>query len=242
MKGVVLAGGTGSRLYPLTKSINKHCLPVYDRPMIYYPIQSLVAVGITDILLVTGGNHMSQFIDLLGDGSDLGCNINYACQMKPGGIAEALSLAEDHVGTDSVCVILGDNIFNEDIQPWKFMFEWHTGVPCRECCHLVCKPVDEPQNYGVLTDDGMDIEIVEKPENPESDLCVTGLYFYSNDVFEKIKKLTPSHRNELEVTDLNNLYGKANRLFYSITKEEWYDCGVDIDHMLEVANKVKELK
>lgn len=242
MKGIVLAGGGGTRLHPLTKVINKHCLPVYDRPMIYYPIQSLIEVGITDILLITGGNHMSQFVELLGDGKELGCNISYKCQMNTGGIAEAILLAETFVGDDDCCVILGDNIFADSLQ--RFINAFY--VDCVELdtprCNIVCRPVAEPQHYGVLFDYGTSIEIIEKPQYPESDLCVTGVYFYTSDVFDKIRTLTYSGRGELEVTDLNNLYARDNKLAYSITKGDWWDVGVSIDHMLEVSNEIKNTK
>jgi len=265
MKGVVLAGGTGSRLHPLTKSINKHCLPIYDQPMIYYPIESLVKARITEIILVAGGNHMSQFIDLLGDGSELGCSISYVAQMQPGGIAEAISLVEPFVDRDKICVILGDNIFIDDITPFVEDFKTHltrsgdhfwdmnTSV-----CHLVCKEVNgrDAVNYGVLSHGAGDEElnkvhgqtyITEKPaftlKKPFAKFkAVTGLYMYTPDVFKKIKMLTPSDRGELEVSELNDMFASCGDLSYSITKGPWFDCGVDIDHMLEVANEIRELK
>lgn len=267
MKGVVLAGGTGSRLHPLTKSINKHCLPIYDRPMIYYPIQSLVEAGISDIILVAGGNHMSQFIDLLGDGSELNCNISYVAQMKPGGIAEAISLVQPFTNDDEICVILGDNIFMDDISPFVEKFENQVAyneqciidaVDNHPHCHVVCKlvPGSEAIHYGVLTHGHGDEEqnkahgktyIIEKPTFPAREphrqfKCVTGLYMYTNDVFKKIQMLTPSNRGELEVSELNDMYCSSGDLSYSTTTWPWFDCGVNIDHMLEVANKIKELK
>lgn len=263
MKGVVLAGGTGSRLFPLTKSINKHCLPIYDRPMIYYPIQTLVKAGIKDIILVTGGNHMSQFIDLLGDGSDLNCNISYVAQMKPGGIAEAISLVSPFIDDEEdICVILGDNIFEDDISPFVIKFRensrWvHQGKTQKEeHCHVVCTPVPgrEAVNYGVLTHrhagnpelDHGQIYITEKPQFPlktpdELFNAVTGLYLYTADVFSKIKHLQPSDRGELEVSELNDMYASSGGLSYSITDGLWLDCGVDIDHMVECTLKLKEL-
>lgn len=245
MKGVVLAGGSGSRLGNLTKALNKHMLPIYDRPMIYYPIQSLVEAGITDIIIVTGGNHASQFVEALGDGSQFGCSLTYAYQTKAGGIADALSLAESFVGDDKVCVILGDNIFKESIKRFKDVFyrseHGRYAGDFTSKCHVVCKVVSDPENYGVLTDTGNSIHITEKPKKPLTNLAVTGIYFYTNDVFDKIKTLTPSNRGELEVTDLNNSYESDGCLEYSITDKEWYDCGVDIDHMLEVANNIKDL-
>lgn len=265
MKGIVLAGGTGSRLFPLTKSINKHCLPVYDRPMIYYPIQTLVKAGINDIILVAGGNHMSQFIDLLGDGADLDCSISYVAQMQPGGIAEAISLVAPFIDDEEeIVVILGDNIFAQDISPFVKAFM----APARligyggrtikdNHCHVVCTtvPGSEAVNYGVLVHENAGIPeldhgqiyITEKPQFPlktpdEQFLAVTGLYMYTADVFSKIKTLKPSDRGELEVSDLNDLYASNGNLTYSVTDELWLDCGVDIDHMLECGQKVKELK
>lgn len=256
LKGIVLAGGTGSRLYPLTKALNKHVLPVYDKPMIYYPIQSLVDSGITEIVLVTGGNHIGQFIDLLGDGSDLGCNLCYTVQSQPGGIADALSMVEAFVDNNPMVVVLGDNIFMDDIPQFVEIFKrklkskWiNNGKPH---CHLLCKQVgnQEATNYGILTvgKKSSDTIIYEKPVFPlsypdgEKFNAVTGLYMYTPDVFERIKTLSPSERNELEVTDLNNTYANEGNLTYSILFDDWFDCGVDIDHMLHVASKIKNTR
>lgn len=271
VKGIVLAGGMGTRLYPLTKVSNKHTLPVYDRPMIYYPIQSLVKAGINDIILVTGGNHMSQFIDLLGDGSDLGCRLTYVVQQKPGGIAEAISLTQNLVD-DKLVVILGDNIFQDDIKPYVDEFldstkRRRTGDFFSKC-HVVCTevPGHEAVNYGVLSHGGgirkdeqedKDIEeiqkengqvyITEKPnfvlKYPERMFkVVTGLYMYTYDVFGKITKLKPSARGELEVSDLNDMYAARGNLTYSVTKGLWLDAGVSIDNMLECSLAVKNSK
>lgn len=254
MKGVVLAGGTGSRLHPLTKSINKHCLPIYDRPMIYYPIQSLVNAGITDIVLVAGGNHMSQFIDLLGDGSELDCNISYVAQMKPGGIAEAISLVEPFVNSEPICVILGDNIFIDDIKPFVTEFNnncrmnYYISGDYLPHCHVVCKlvPGSEAIHYGVLSDEVDQLHIKEKPSFPALEPhrqfnCVTGLYMYTPDVFHNIRLLAPSKRGELEVSELNNIYCNTMNISYSTTTQPWFDCGVNINHMLEVSNEIKEI-
>jgi glucose-1-phosphate thymidylyltransferase len=266
IKGIVLAGGSGTRLYPLTKALNKHVLPVYDRPMIYYPIQSLVQAGITDIILVAGGNHIGQFIDLLGDGSELGCTIDYVVQSKPGGIAEALSLTQPHVGDNPMVVILGDNIFMEDITPFVEEFKKATfgrfAFDKNRQCHVVCSEVkgSEAVNYGVLSHGQGDEEqnksygqtyITEKPKFPlkEPDKlfkAVTGLYMYTPDVFKMIGLLEPSDRGELEVSDLNDMYASTGDLTYSITSKLWLDCGVSIDHMLECGalmkiNKLREL-
>jgi len=262
MYGVVLAGGMGTRLHPLTKSINKHCLPIYDRPMIYYPIQSLVQAGISDIVLVTGGNHMSQFIDLLGDGSDLDCNISYVAQMQPGGIAEAISLVEHITRTEDICVILGDNIFKEDLSNaiMKFLntIVKHNNVAYDKIslCQLMCYsvPAAEAINYGILTHkndaeyelDYGQIYITEKPsfplKNPDKMYnAVTGLYMYTCDVFNKIKNLKPSARGELEVSELNDMYASDGNCRYDITNESWIDCGVSIDHLLECSNMMKSI-
>lgn len=216
-------------------------LPAYDRQMICYPIESLVKAGIQDIMIVTGKEHSGQFIDLLGDGSEYGANISYGCQMRPGGIAEALNVAKSFIGDNNVCVMLGDNIFEDDITPFKHEFISSYDIGDTRA-HVVCKKVDEPQHYGVLTDSNNSIYIEEKPKNPTSNLAVTGLYFYTVDVFERIKKLTYSERGELEITDLNNSYAQQNKLSYSITTGRWWDCGVSIDHLLDVANEIREMK
>ena len=263
IKGVVLGGGTASRLLPLTKSLTKHCLPVYDRPMIYYPIQSLVKAGITDIMLVTNPEFMQQYIDLLGSGEDLGCNIVYGCQMKAGGISQALLVAESFVGCDDCCVILGDNIFEDDIKPWVDKFnktayfavpdDYLFDAPRQEHCHVVCKPVpvSEASNYGVLSDDGSgygQIHIVEKPNyltngnyDKDTALAVTGLYLFTKDVFDRIRELKPSARGELEVSDLTDRYAGAGELSYSITDGKWFDCGINVDELLNVANEIREI-
>ena len=261
MKGVILAGGTGSRLMPLTKIANKHLLPVYDRPMICYPLASLVKAGITDIMIVSGVEHAGQFIEFLGDGSEYGANIIYGCQTKAGGIAEAIMVAKSFVGKDPMCVILGDNIFGEDIKPWANKFKDSLYVPVPEGypfdplppqqCHLVCKevPITEAKNYGVLSDDGAgygNIHIIEKPNyltngvyTKDTALAVTGLYFYTADVFHKIKQLKPSERGELEVSTLNDMYAASGDLKYSVTNGVWHDCGVDLDHLLYTGNEMQ---
>lgn len=189
-KGVILAGGKGTRLLPLTKTTNKHLLPVYDEPMIMHPLRTLMSMGVEDILIVSGGEHLGGFIDLLGDGSDMGINLSYKVQSEAKGIAHALLLAEDFVKNmtdDNFAVILGDNIF-----------ERHVRAPSK--CGIVLKEVDDAKRFGVYTDG----KIVEKPENPESRFAVTGLYFYTQDVFDFIRTLEPSQRGELEITDVNN--------------------------------------
>lgn len=254
MKGVILAGGTGSRLMPLTQNVNKHLLPIYDRQMICYPIESLVEAGITDIMIVCGKEHCGDFIELLGDGTSYGVNIVYGVQEKAGGICEAMLVAESFVGDDKCCVILGDNIFEDSIKLWRDSFESECNIPYPEGypfefpppskCHVVCKEVNEPQHYGVLYDEtfGCDLKIVEKPVNPTSNLAVTGCYFYTADCFNLIKRLERSPRGELEVSDLNQRYANSGDLSYSTTNGKWWDTGISIDHLLDVSNEVREMK
>lgn len=241
MVGVICSGGLSKRLRPLTTILNKHILPIYDEQMICYPIRSLVKAGIKDIMIVSGKEHSGQFIELLGDGSEYGAKIVYGCQIKPGGISEAIMVSKEFVGNSNVCVILGDNIFEEDIAKFKHEFI-SNGEMGENRAHVVCKSVSDAQNYGVLTDIDGKINIVEKPQTPISDLAVTGIYFYTPDVFDRIADLNYSARGELEVTDLNNSYAKDNKLTYSITTGRWWDCGVNIDHLLTVANEVREMK
>jgi len=187
MKGIILAGGHGTRLHPLTLLTNKHLLPIYNKQMVLYPLQTLKDMGIKDILLVSGGGHVGQFAELLGDGSEYGVNLTYKVQKEAGGIAQALALAEDFVGDDPFAVILGDNVFEYGVKPPKQ-------------CGLVVKSVEDPERFGVYSDG----KIIEKPTEPASDMIVTGLYFYTKDIFSFIKTLEPSARGELEITDVNN--------------------------------------
>lgn len=238
MKGIILAGGTGSRLKPLTNNTNKHLLPIYDKQMICYPIETLVSAGITDIMIICGRDHCGDFVELLGDGSDYNADIVYGVQKEVTGIADALSVAETFANGNDVCVILGDNIFYDDI---NIIVERFYNNSCgddhsRSHCHLVCRHDEHPENYGVL--DGK--QIIEKTKNPSSNLIVTGLYFYTPDVFKKIKWLKPSERNELEITDLNNMYAKSSNLSYTVIHDKWFDCGIDKDHLLDIANDIKQ--
>ena len=203
MKGVILAGGLGSRLAPCTHVTNKHLLPVYDRPMIYYPIQTLINAGISDILIVTGGQFAGDFLKLLGNGSEFGLkHVNYTYQEGEGGIADALSLAEYFVAGDKVCVILGDNIIEGNIRAAADAF-----LKQPKGAKILLKEVEDPERFGVAEVAGGKVaRIVEKPKQPKSKLAVTGLYFYDAHVFEFIKGLTPSARGELEITDVNNMY------------------------------------
>ena len=224
MRGIILGGGTGSRLLPLTKAINKHLLPVYDRPLIYYPIQMFVKAGIKDIMIVTGGNHVESFVELLGDGSELGASFQYAIQIKPDGIAGALKLAEGFVHDEPFVVCLGDNIFQDDIV--DYINNWS-----RYEAKILVRKVDNPQEYGVLqlSTESTELKIVEKPRTFISNLAVTGLYMYTPYVFKFIKNLVPSKRNELEITDVNNMYAQQRRLVYEEVNGWWLDAGESID-------------
>jgi len=222
MKGIVLAGGLGSRLRPLTLVTNKHLLPVYDRPMIYYPIQCLLNAGIDEILIVTGGEHAGDFLKLLRNGKHLGVrDLQYTYQEGEGGIADALKLAEDFADGDKVCVILGDNIIEKNIR--KAVGEFFTQPSGAK---LLLKEVEDPQRFGVVRFDGKHIaEIIEKPADPPSAFAVTGLYLYDSDVFDICKTLKPSGRGELEITDVNNEYLRRGDLTFDILDGWWTDAG-----------------
>ena len=222
MKGVILAGGLGSRLLPLTKVTNKHLLPVYDRPMIYYPIQTLVDAGIRDILLVTGGNSAGDFLRLLGNGQEFGLeHVNYTYQEGEGGIADALRLARFFVGNDRIVVVLGDNIVQDSIASYVRNFEQQESG-----AKILLKEVEDPQRFGVAQlEDGRVIGIEEKPANPKSNLAVTGIYMYDAAVFDIIETLEPSDRNELEITDVNNDYIRRGLMTYGLLDGWWTDAG-----------------
>ncbi|MEW6351148.1 MAG: sugar phosphate nucleotidyltransferase [Thermodesulfobacteriota bacterium] len=234
MKGVVLAGGLGTRLYPLTKITNKHLLPVYDRPMVTYPIECLSNAGIKDILLVTGGNNPGDFLKLLGNGKEYGLdNINYAYQEGEGGIADALALAENHAAGGPVCVILGDNIIEKNIA--------HAVAEYRKQAsgaRILLKEVDDPQRFGVpVFDRDRIIRIEEKPKVPASRYAVTGIYMYDSHVFDFIGTLTPSARGELEITDVNNLYIERQAMSWSVLDGWWTDAGT-FDSLLRASNLI----
>lgn len=226
MKGIILAGGTGSRLYPLTKVTNKHLLPIGKKPMIYYPIERLLECGIKEILIVTGTEHMGDVVSLLGSGKDFGCRFTYKVQDEAGGIAQALSLAENFVGDDHMIVILGDNIFQTSLKDAVEQYA-DTGA------QILIKQVPDPSRYGVpeLEDDKI-VGIEEKPDHPKSDYCVTGIYFYDPGVFDIIRTLKPSGRGELEITDVNNEYIRQNALRYSILDGWWTDAGTHSSYRL----------
>lgn len=220
MKGIVLAGGLGTRLYPLTHVTNKHLLPVFDRPMIFYPIATLVSAGISEIMVVTGGPHAGHFMRVLKNGEELGIkHLEYAYQEREGGIAEALALAEDFADGGPVTVILGDNTTDADIKEAIEKFD--------KGALVFLKKVHDPERFGVPVFDehGKIVSIEEKPKKPKSQYAVTGLYIYDYTVFEKIKTLKPSDRGELEITDVNNLYIKENRLAWTELKGFWSDAG-----------------
>lgn len=223
MKGVILAGGLGSRLEPLTRVTNKHLLPIYDRPMIYFPIQTLVDAGITEILLVTGGNHAGEFLRLLGNGEAFGLkHIHYTYQRGEGGIAEALRLAEDFSNSEPIVVILGDNLIEKGIRPYVERYA-AVGSGAR----LLLKEVDDPERFGVAELRGERIVgIEEKPKQPKSRYAVTGIYMYDSEVFKIIKTLKPSRRGELEITDVNNAYVKQGKMTYDILDGWWTDAGL----------------
>ncbi|MHC4377833.1 MAG: sugar phosphate nucleotidyltransferase [Planctomycetota bacterium] len=222
MKGVILAGGLGSRLHPLTKIPNKHLLPVFDRPMIYYPIQCLVNAGVTEIMVVTGGRKSGDFITLLENGDDCGLRqLNYAYQRGEGGIAEALGLAEEWAGDDSIAVVLGDNIIENNIK--KAVEDFHAQG---QGAKIMLKEVHDPERFGVAELAGDKVRnIVEKPKQPKSNLAVIGIYMYDNRVFDVIKTLEPSDRGELEITDVNNWYIRDSSMTYEVLEGWWTDAG-----------------
>jgi glucose-1-phosphate thymidylyltransferase len=220
-KGVILAGGHGSRLFPLTKIFNKSLLPVYDKPMIYYPLQTLKQLGIREICIVSGKEHCGQIMNQLGSGEEYGVDITYRVQEKPGGIAQALGLCREFAGTDNVFVCLGDNIFEDNFSDLKLNYydSW---------CHIFLKEVSDPERFGVPVFQGMDrhlVKVEEKPEKPMSDYAVTGLYMFNDEVWSVIDTLKPSERGELEVVDLINWYIDRGKTTHSELKGFWSDAG-----------------
>jgi glucose-1-phosphate thymidylyltransferase len=222
MKGVILAGGLGTRLFPLTKITNKHLLPVYDRPMIYYPIQALVNAGVRDIMIVTGGRKSGDFLSLLGNGKDFGLkHLNYTYQEGEGGIAEALGLAEHWASGDRIAVVLGDNIIQYNVAKAVRDFERQ-----ERGAKIILKEVHDPERFGVAEIDGERVvRIVEKPKTPASNLAVIGIYMYDARVFEVIKTLEPSERGELEITDVNNWYIRDGSMSFERLSGWWTDAG-----------------
>ena len=237
MKGVVLAGGLGSRLYPLTKITNKHLLPVYDKPMVHYPIQCLVNAGITDIQIVTGGNYAGDFLQLLGNSGDFGLkDLSYTYQQGEGGIADALKLAEHFVEGDKMVIVLGDNIIQGNI---KAAVEDFAAQP--EGAKIMLKEVDDPQRFGVATVDesGAVTKIVEKPTAPESSKAVIGIYMYDAKAFDYVRELRPSDRGELEITDVNNAYIEAGNMTAEVLQGWWTDAGT-FDSLRRASNLVAD--
>ncbi len=235
MKGVVLAGGLGTRLYPLTKITNKHLLPIYNRPMVTYPVECLVRAGIDDILIVTGGNNPGDFLKLLGNGKEYGAkNIGYVYQEGEGGIADALALAETHAGSGPICVVLGDNVIEKSIVAAveEYKKQGHGAK-------ILLKKVQNPQRFGVAVLEGNRVvSIIEKPKDPPSPYAVTGIYMYDSQVFEFIRGLGPSERGELEITDVNNLYIQHGTLTWSELDGWWTDAGT-FDSLLRASNYVQ---
>jgi len=219
MKGIVLAGGKATRLCPLTKITSKQLLPVYDKPMIFYPLQTLISAGIKDILIIIAPDYSGQFLNLLGSGKELGANFSYAIQEEPRGLADAFIVGEDFIGGDSVTMILGDNIFEHDFS--KYIRAFKTGA------EVYAKKVSDPERFGVVefNKEMQVISIKEKPAKPKSNFAVVGIYSYDNRVIEYAKNLKPSKRGEIEITDLNNIYLKNKELKVNIIKGLWEDAG-----------------
>lgn len=238
MKGVLLAGGLGTRLYPCTKVTNKHLLPVYDKPMIYYPLLTMIKAGLKDIMLVTGGNYAGDFLRILGNGKDFGLkDISYTYQEGEGGIADALRLAENFAENEKIFVMLGDNIIEDDIKKEIELFEKQ-----KEGARIFLKEVEDPERFGVaeVSKDKV-LKIEEKPRNPRSNLAVIGIYLYDNKVFDIIKTLKPSDRGELEITDVNNAYIEMGIMTYSIIEGWWTDAGT-FDSLLRASNLIAKKK
>ncbi len=237
LKGVVLAGGLGSRLYPLTRVTNKHLLPIYDRPMIFYPIQALVNAGISDILVVTGGQSAGEFLRLLENGSPFGLKQIHLAYQEGGnkGIADALRLAEPFAAGSPICVILGDNIIENNICEAVHSFSKQPNG-----AHVILKQVEDPERFGCPEfKNGQILKIEEKPKQPKSEYAVTGIYLYGADVFQKVERLTPSWRGELEITDVNNMYVAEGTLSHSVLDGWWTDAGT-FDSLLLAWNLVAE--
>ena len=232
MKGIILAGGNGSRLYPLTKIFNKSLLPVYDKPMIHYPIQSLKQLGCKEIMIVSGREHCGQIMNQLGSGLEYNVALTYRVQEEPGGIAQALGICRNFAGDDDIAVCLGDNIFEDDFSGFKF----------EGGAHIFLKKVPDPERFGVAEVNFNEvISIEEKPKKPKSDLCVTGLYIYDNRVWDIISNLKPSGRGELEITDVNNAYVSIHHMGYTTLDGFWSDAGTP-ESLAQATQLVKEKK
>ncbi len=236
MKGIILAGGIGSRLYPLTRVTNKHLLPVYDKPMIFYPLQTLIDAGVRDILIVTGGQNAGDFLRLLQNGKEFGLQqLSFAYQEGEAGIADALRLAEPFVNGEKICVVLGDNIIEGDVREAAQRFERQA-----KGAMVLLKEVPDPERFGVPVFEGERImRIEEKPQQPKSPYAVTGIYFYDGTVFDRIRKLKPSERNEYEITDINNSYIREGTLSHSVMQGWWTDAGT-FESLWHASNMVRE--
>ncbi|MFN2519248.1 MAG: glucose-1-phosphate thymidylyltransferase RfbA [Jatrophihabitantaceae bacterium] len=241
MKGIILAGGAGSRLHPITRAVSKQLLPVYDKPMIYYPLSTLMLAGLRDILIITTPHEQDQFVRLLGDGGDLGLNLSYAAQPEPNGLAEAFRIGAEHVGSDTAALVLGDNIFYGHGLGGQLT----SAAALERGCVLFGYQVSDPQRYGVAeaATDGTLLSIEEKPAQPRSNLAVTGLYFYDNDVVAIAAELEPSARGELEITDLNNVYvARGSAKLVDLGRgTAWLDTGTH-DSLLEAGQFVQVLE
>ena len=241
MKGIILAGGSGTRLYPVTKSISKQIIPVYDKPMIYYPLSTLMLAGIREILIISTPQDINLYENLLGSGEDIGLKLEYAIQPSPDGLAQAFIIGEKFIGTDSVCMVLGDNIF----YGFDFSRTLREAATTKEGAVVFGYYVNDPERYGVAEFDqnGHVISLEEKPSEPKSNYAVTGLYFYGNDVVEKAKGLKPSKRGELEITDLNRLYLEEKRLSLKLMGRgmAWLDTGTH-DSLLEASNFIATIE
>lgn len=241
MKGIVLAGGSGTRLYPITKSISKQIIPVYDKPMIYYPISVLMLAGIREILIISTPQDIHLYENLLGDGTSLGVKFTYAIQPSPDGLAQAFIIGDEFIGNDSVCMVLGDNIF----YGYNFSKQLKEAATLEDGAVVFGYYVNDPERYGVAEFDtnGKVLSLEEKPATPKSNYAVTGLYFYSNDVIQKAKGLKPSARGELEITDLNKLYLQEERLKVQLLGRgmAWLDTGTH-DSLLEASNFIATIE
>lgn len=243
MKGIVLAGGSGTRLYPITKGISKQLVPIYDKPMVFYPISVLMLAGIKDILIISTPEDLPMFKRLLGTGNEIGVNFHYTEQPFPGGLAQAFLIGEEFIGDDNVCLVLGDNIFYG--QSFSRMLAYASETADKNTATLFAYAVKDPERYGVVTFDENErpIQIVEKPKNPESNYAVTGLYFYPNDVVNIAKQIKPSARGELEITSINQAYLEQNRV--SVMKFgrgfAWLDTGTP-ESMHDAANFIQSIQ